>query len=340
MKKILLVAFLVVAVISIIFYIGTRPTSVNVNPGIVFNYDEANPKQRPFAVDQKEYPFQSHWYERDGVSMHYIDEGQGTPIVLTHGNPDWSFLNRNIIKALSGEARIIAYDLPGFGFSDTPEGYEFTPQEHAEWIQSLIFDHLKLKKFIIVVQDWGGATGLEVATTHPDNIYGLVISNTWGWKVEGGLLKLVSDVTKTSAVQRLFKNTNFFIDTIMISSFQHEESRNNPSITDAYRMAAPSPESRRGIAKFPTLITDAGEWLSELEERLFVLSGKPVELIFGMKDTAIANPEIISRWERHFPNANLVKLPDAGHYTQEDSPESFVYALRRILKKIESENIK
>jgi len=53
---------------------------------VIFNKDGTNKKQRPFIVDKKEYPFKSNWFQRDGVSMHYIDEGEGTPIVLTHGN--------------------------------------------------------------------------------------------------------------------------------------------------------------------------------------------------------------------------------------------------------------
>lgn len=55
-------------------------------------------KKRPFLVDKNEYPFKSNWYEKDGTSIHYIDEGEGIPIVLAHGNPDWSFMYRNVIK--------------------------------------------------------------------------------------------------------------------------------------------------------------------------------------------------------------------------------------------------
>ncbi|MBI1819255.1 MAG: alpha/beta fold hydrolase, partial [Nitrospirae bacterium] len=87
--------------------------------------------------------------------MHYVDEGNGTPVLLLHGNPTWSYLYRNIIKELVHEARLIAPDYPGFGFSDHPPGYGYTPVEHAEWVSALI-DHLGLKKMILVCQDWGG----------------------------------------------------------------------------------------------------------------------------------------------------------------------------------------
>jgi haloalkane dehalogenase len=89
-------------------------------------------RARPFDVDATEYPFQSHWFERRGSAMHYVNEGQCIPIVMCHGNPTWSYLYRHIIKQHSSQYRCIAYDLPGFGFSDHPAGYGYTPQEHAE----------------------------------------------------------------------------------------------------------------------------------------------------------------------------------------------------------------
>lgn len=300
----------------------------------IFNKDMANKKQRPFIVDKTEYPFKSNWFEKDGVSMHYIDEGEGIPIVLTHGNPDWSFLNRNIIKQISGEARVIAYDLPGFGFSDTPKDYGFTPQEHVEWISALLFDHLKLEKFIIVVQDWGGPTGLSVATSNPDKVLGLVISNTWAWKPTGELEKFSMSMRQPE-MERKVITENFFVTGLMFGSI-NERSRNNQAITDAYKMAFPTPESRKGTIVFPQQITLAAHWLEELEGRLDTLSEKPVELIFGLKDNLLASPETIQIWRTHFPDAPVQLVPTAGHFTQEDTPESFAFSLRRILKQVKS----
>lgn len=141
-----LVTFCVVLAAILSFIIFTQPVKYEIKPDpIVFNKDSTNQKQRPFIVDKEEYPFKSNWFMRDGISMHYIDEGEGIPVVLCHGNPDWSFLYRNIIKELQSECRLIAYDLPGFGFSDTPRNYGFTPQEHAEWINALVIDHLILE---------------------------------------------------------------------------------------------------------------------------------------------------------------------------------------------------
>ena len=299
----------------------------------IYNKDETNQKQRPFIVDKEEYPFKSNWFEKDEISMHYIDEGEGIPIVLTHGNPDWSFLNRNIIKELSDEARVIAYDLPGFGFSDTPKDYGYTPQEHVEWIKALLFEHLKLEKFIIVVQDWGGPTGLSVATSNPNKVLGVVISNTFAWKVEGKLEEF-SMLMRTPEMENKVLNENFFATALMQNSI-NEKSRNNKAITDAYAMPFPTRESRRGTAVFPQQITLAASWLEDLETKLPKLKDKPVELIFGLKDDAVASQHIQDKWRALFPKAPVQLLPEAGHFTQEDSPESFVFSLRRMIKNID-----
>ncbi|PQJ82061.1 alpha/beta fold hydrolase [Polaribacter glomeratus] len=305
----------------------------NIQKQEIYNKDKTNKKQRPFIVDKVEYPFRSNWFEKDGISMHYIDEGEGIPIVLTHGNPDWSFLNRNIIKQLSGEARVIAYDLPGFGFSDTPKDFGFTPQEHVTWISALLFDHLKLDKFIIVVQDWGGPTGLSVATSNPDKVLGVVISNTWAWKAEGKLEGFSMQMSSKEMENKILEE-NFFVTGIMRGSI-NKKSSSNKAIMDAYEMPFPTKESRKGTAIFPQQITLATDWLVDLERKLNTLQDKQVEFIFGLKDVAVASQEIQDKWRSIFPNAPVELLPDAGHFTQEDSPESFVISLRRILKNIE-----
>ncbi len=326
--------FLSLIIGYVIFLLLTPPINYEVQAdSVIYNKDKTNKKQRPFIVDKKEYPFESNWFERDEVSMHYIDEGEGIPVLLCHGNPDWSFLYRDIIKELSGECRLIAYDLPGFGFSETPDGYNFTPQEHAEWISALVNEHLKLDKYIIVVGDWGGPTGLSVATNHPEKILGAVITNTWAWKAEG-MLNTFSILNKTPIMHRLNTNRNYFVESLMIDGM-NESVKNNEAILNAYRLALPTAKSRIGVAEFPKQITIAESWLEKLESRLPSLSDKPIELIFGLKDFALGTDEIQEKWLSYYPNANVQKLPDAGHFTQEDSPESFVFSLRRMMKDLD-----
>ena len=66
------------------------------------------------------YPFQRHYFERDGLRLHYLDEGQGAPIVMVHGNPTWSFYFRRWVTALRDRYRVIVPDHIGCGLSDKP----------------------------------------------------------------------------------------------------------------------------------------------------------------------------------------------------------------------------
>lgn len=285
-------------------------------------------RQRKFAVDADEYPFQSRWFERKGSVMHYIDEGQGLPVVMCHGNPTWSYLYRHIVKAMSPHCRCIAYDLPGFGFSDHPAGYSYKPQEHAEWVEALLFEHLKLDRFILVVQDWGGPIGLSIATRHPDKVAGVVISSTWAWKTNW-IGKVFSTLMGSSLGQYLILQRNFFATTLVSMMLGRKASA---ATLKAYVDPFPTPESRKGPAIFPVQIVAATPWLEQIEARLHVLAGKPAEFVFGLKDM-LSTPKEIGKWLAHFPNAGVQKIPGANHFTQEDCPQNYVIAIQRIMAK-------
>jgi haloalkane dehalogenase len=108
-----------------------------------------------FTPSPQLFPFQSRWLESDDIRIHYVDEGSGPPILMCHGNPTWSFLYRNVIAGLRDRFRCIAVDYPGFGLSDRPDGYTYTPAEHASVVGRLV-DQLGLEDFIVMGQDWGG----------------------------------------------------------------------------------------------------------------------------------------------------------------------------------------
>lgn len=70
--------------------------------------------------------FKEHYYELPEGKIHYIDEGNGDPIVFSHGTPEWSFAFRHVIQGLRPSHRCIAWDHFGFGKSDKPEDDDFT----------------------------------------------------------------------------------------------------------------------------------------------------------------------------------------------------------------------
>ena len=131
----------------------------------------------PFTPDRRLFPFESKWFDSSVGKVHYVDEGQGDPILFLHGNPTWSFLYRGIIIRLKKHFRCIAVDYPGFGLSEAPNSYDYTPAAHAGVVDELV-KHLALDNLTIMGQDWGGPIGMRVALDNLTKLRSLVMGNT------------------------------------------------------------------------------------------------------------------------------------------------------------------
>ena len=271
------------------------------------------------------FPFTSRWFDSRVGPVHYVDEGEGRPLLLLHGNPDWAFLYRHVITGLRDHARCIAPDYPGFGLSVHPEGYGHTPGEHAAVIRELV-EHLDLTDVIVVGQDWGGPIGMDVASHLPDRVSGLVMGNTWYWPADDPVLRSFSALMGSPPLQWLITHRNLFVDPLMRRTIQVPIS----ALAFAHYLdVVPTPASRTGIAAFPRQITAARDWLAAVEQRAHrELADTPLLLIFGTKDPAFGRRTVVARWQRAFRRAQLVELPDASHYIQEDAPHEIVAAIR------------
>ena len=87
-----------------------------------------------------EYPFKSNFLELNKLQYHYLDEGQGDPVVMVHGNPSWSFYYRNLTKNLRDRYRVIVPDHLGCGLSDKPvdSQYAFTLKQRVDDLEALL----------------------------------------------------------------------------------------------------------------------------------------------------------------------------------------------------------
>src|SRR3954451_972344 len=119
-------------------------------------------------------------FDRGGLRLHYLDEGDGEPVVMVHGNPTWSFYYRHLVEALSPSHRVIVPDHIGCGLSDKPDDsrYAYTLASRVDDLDALL-DSLDVKRDItLVVHDWGGMIGFAYAVRHPGRIARLVVMNT------------------------------------------------------------------------------------------------------------------------------------------------------------------
>lgn len=277
-----------------------------------------------FAPSRELFPFESRWHDTSAGRVHYVDEGQGRPVLLLHGNPTWSFLYRTIITELRDRFRCIAIDYPGFGLSDRPAGYGYTPAEHAAVVREVV-DALSLDGMVIMGQDWGGPIGMSVAAADPDRIIGLVAGNTWCWPTDRVANRAFSRVMSSPPLRWAILRRNFFVERLIPAGTARKLTREE---MDHYRCVQPSPELRQGVAEFPRQLIAAGPWLAGVREQVTTrLSGKPLLLVWGMRDVAFPPGAFVPRWRAMFPDATLVELRRAKHFIQEDAPEEIARAI-------------
>jgi len=280
--------------------------------------------ERPGWVPENLYPFESRFAELDGATVHYVDEGSGSPLLLLHGNPTWSFVYRDIIKGLSDRYRCIAIDHPGFGLSRAPGGYGYTPREHADVLDRFV-ERLDLTDVTMMVQDWGGPIGFAVATRHRERFSRFVIGNTWAWPKSDLGTQVFSRVLGGPIGGYLITRRNLFVENILPGNVKR--TKLSAEVMDAYRGPFPTPESRRPLHVFPREILGCRPFLSEIEQGLSRLEGLPALIVWPTKDLAFREPGR-KRWEQVFPDHRTVILEGAGHYIQEDAADEIVSAIR------------
>ena len=285
--------------------------------------------ERPDWVDASQYPFADHWADVDGHAVHYVDEGEGPPLLMLHGNPTWSFTWRRVIEGLRDRFRCIAVDLPGFGLSKArASGYGFTPEEHAGVIERFV-QELDLRDATLLSQDWGGPIGFGVATRQPERFRAFVIGNTWAWPMTDNRgARIFSRALGGPIGRRLITSRNLFVERILPGATR--ERKLPERVMDMYRGPFPTPESRRPLAVMPRAILASTPWLREVEGRLPGIADRPALIVWPTKDVAFREPER-RRWESIFPDHTTVLLEGARHYIGEDAPDEIVAAVRERL---------
>lgn len=125
---------------------------------------------------EREHPPAGRFITVDGVKLHYLERGQGPALVLLHGNgvdaTDWE--HSGLLDAAAGHYRVIAFDRPGFGYSERPRSTVWTPDRQARLLHHAL-QELKVDSAIVVGHSWGTLVALSLGLQVPELVRGLVL---------------------------------------------------------------------------------------------------------------------------------------------------------------------
>lgn len=279
----------------------------------------------PQAV-RAEYPFQGKLFEQPGaqksggsVQMHYLDEGEGPVVLMLHGNPTWSFFYRNLVNTLVAAGfRCIAPDHVGCGLSDKPRSYTYTLKRRIEDIERLV-DYLGIRRFSLVVHDWGGAIGCGLAGRRPESLEKLVVLNTAAFRSKHIPWRIAA-VKAPVIGEAIIRGVNGFAwpATWMAVSSKPLD----PAVKSGYLWPYRNWADRVAVWNFVKDIPLQKRHCSyaallEVETELSRLKDKPVQIVWGGKDFCF-NGHFFKRWCELFPEAETHLYEECGHYILED----------------------
>lgn len=115
---------------------------------------------------------------RGDVRTHVCAQGGGSPVLFLHGNPDTCELWDGVAQQMAPRHRCLAPDLPGFGRSEVPAGFDCSLEELAAWVDEVIVALGITEPLDLVVHDFGGLFGIAWAVRHPERVRRLAIMNT------------------------------------------------------------------------------------------------------------------------------------------------------------------
>ena len=292
------------------------------------NAQDAPPPPPTGPAISAEFPFEGHYVRVKGSSMHYVDEGEGDPILFLHGNPTSSYLWRNIIPYATPHGRAIAVDLIGMGKSDKPDiDYRFAT--HAVYLEAFIYA-LDLTNITLVIHDWGSALGMDFARRNPDRVKGIVFMEAIvppavpipSYEAMGDGGEFFRKVRTPGVGEEMILQGNMFVEVVLPKLGTVRK------LTDterqAYRAPYPTPESRKPTLVWPREVPIAGEPADVLE--IVELNGAWLhetsipKLMFYAEPGAFGTPEVAAYFAENLKNIETNYVGPGYHYIQEDHP--------------------
>lgn len=278
--------------------------------------------------------------EVDGVPTFCRQAGPSdAPVVLLpHGYPCSSYAYRNLLPLLGDRWRLVAPDLPGFGYSGTPDpgAFGYTFDAYAQWLERFV-DERGLTRYAIYLHDYGSQFGFRLALRRPEQVAALIVQNGdiyedafgpnyewlktfWANPTPEGRQKLADNVSEEG-----------FRGEFLNGVSEQRADRFSPDMWTLHWALMNTPQRRQNVVN---LFEDQATTLGWFPKEQAYLRGHqpPTLIVWGTRDGYM--PEASARaYRRDLPDAEL-HLLDAGHWPLETHLDEITALIRDFLNRV------
>lgn len=278
---------------------------------------------------ERRYPPIGRFMTVDGVRLHYIERGQGEPLVLMHGNGTMiqDFLISGIVDELAERYRVIIIDRPGYGYSDRPRGL-WTPRAHATLFQAAL-GQLGVSNAVVLGHSWGSLVAVALALQAPQLVRSLVLASGYYYPT------LRADVILTSppAIPVIGDVLRYTVSPLVgrvLLPGMIKGMFAPAAVPERFDREFPKelmlrPSQLRASAEDAALMTPS---VMELQDHYRELK-LPMVIIAGADDQIADVGRQSERLHRELPDSEFIVVPGMGHMIHHLAPEQVIQAINR-----------
>ena len=277
---------------------------------------------------ERDHPPEGEFIDIDGVDLHYVERGDGTPVVLLHGNAvtQADFSASGLMDRLARHHRVIAFDRPGFGHSTRPRDRLWTPATQAELLRGAL-ERLSVEQPVFVGHSMGTMVAMAMALNYPQDVRGLVLVGGYYYpslRLDALLtapvaLPVLGDVMRYTVTAL---SSRVLLDKMVKGIFSPRDVPANFFLEVSREMML-RPVQLRANAEDAAFMIPAARSLSSRYPELAM----PITLIAGEEDLVVPMAGQSVRLHEELPHSELYTVPGTGHMAHYVAQELIVKAV-------------
>lgn len=302
---------------SLVLGIGALAGSAILSSALAFQAERTNPPTGRFVVV-------------DGVRLHYVDYGEGDPVVFFHGNGSMiqDLACSGLLDQAAAHHRVIAFDRPGFGHSERPSDRRWGPSEQAALFDKALTE-MGVRSAIIVGHSWGTLVALALALDHPDHVKRLILLSGYYFPSLRADTAL-SAPGATPLLGSLLQHTIGPVIGWLMSTSAVEHMFKPRAVPDAFWQAysiglANRPSQLKSAATETVAMPFAAAALAQRYTELRM----PVAIIAGSDDAIVDTGSQSARLHDQIVGSTFESVSGVGHMVHHAVPEKIVRTLDR-----------
>ncbi len=304
LTRVVLWFFIIIVGLALVFigtpFIKKRPVADPIALGMVGSFIEVMP----------------------GLNMRYVETGKGESIVFVHGFMSSADTWDKVTPALAKDHRVIALDLPGYGYSDKPEKFTYDYGGFANAVAAFM-DVKEVKKAIVAGNSMGGGVAMQLALLRPDLVRGLVLIDSAGARHGVNNSNVMKTLMTTPGVLDFFHalNSKFFTRVYLSKFMYYDATKVTAEKVDQNYKPFFTKGAQNAIRK-----TIEDNDFTSLEGKMSEIK-TPTLILWGENDKVIA-PPVANVMKMRIRGARLVMFPECGHMPQDEKPEETVKEMK------------